>query len=114
DGIGYEVDRLDGRMQGQIGHPILPQAIDARVLPDISTIPAVLAQIDVVDMGSATVFEDKDQLMPGSVKRPHATIVLNPNTQVLELIGGLSTSLQHLGHMPPVHAAEDNRPRHRV
>ena len=47
--------------------------------------------------------------MTGAIEGPHAAIVLGPYDEVLELgvVGG--AGLQHLAHVPPVHADEVDR-----
>ena len=55
-------------------------------------------------MGCGTTLPDEHQLVLGPIERAHAGIVLVPDAEVLELaIDGLA-GLEHLGHVPPVHA----------
>ena len=50
----------------------------------------MLAELKCIDVGGRSFLECKDHLMTGAIEGAHATIVFNPDDQVLELIMVLS------------------------
>ena len=54
----------------------------------------------------STALEDEDQLVFGAVERAHATIVLVPDNQVLELGKVALPGIKDLAEMTPVHEYE--------
>jgi hypothetical protein len=77
-------DRLHGRVKRQqvTFLTLLRKRMNARVLPDVGSVPAELAELDVVPMRSFATPEDQDQLMPGAIEASHTAVVLYPHAQV--------------------------------
>src|ERR1700704_426303 len=87
DRIGHQGDRLHGRMKRQ-QVPLLGfarEGVDPGVAPDVAAVSAKAAKLDIVAMRSASSLEDEDKLMLAAVQRAHAGIVLDPDTEILEL-----------------------------
>jgi hypothetical protein len=74
----------------------------------------MLTQLEAVHMGPGADLEGKDQLVAGAVERAHATIVFDPNDQVLQLRVDALPCRLHFGHVAPVHAQKVDRPVHAV
>jgi hypothetical protein len=55
----------------------------ACIFPDIRPLAAMLPQFEIVDVGLGAALVDKDQLVPGPVKSPHATIVFDQTFRFL-------------------------------
>jgi hypothetical protein len=70
-------------------------------MPDIAAVTAKLAELDVVAMRSAALFEDEDELVLAAVERAHTGIVLDPDTEVLQFATGFGTGGQQLVQMAP-------------
>jgi hypothetical protein len=111
DRVGDHRHRLDGRVQRReiallaaAGKGIAP-----RIVPHIAAVAAELAELDIIAMPMAAVFEDEDQLVLAAVERAHPGIVLDPDTEVFQLAIGVATGGQQLFDMAPVHADEVQR-----
>ena len=61
----------------------IPEAVDARIGPDIRAVAAVLAEFDVVDVRCVPRLEDADELVLGTIERPHAGVGLRPDADIL-------------------------------
>src|SRR5262249_20276999 len=107
--VGDQGCRLDRRMHGKVGVPILAKAVDARVIPHVAAVATKAPQFDVVDMLSAAVLEHENQFMLRPVKASHAGIGLRPDTKVFELAVWLCCCLQKLADMPPIDADKMDR-----
>src|SRR5205085_1538398 len=79
------------------------------IMPHIAAFAAKPAKLDIVAVPLAAMFEHKDKLVLAAVERPHPAIVLDPNTEVLQLVVGGSAGRQQLLEMAPVHADEVQR-----
>src|SRR5437588_11983627 len=73
------------------------------VVPDIGAVAAELAELDVVAVSVAAVFEHKDKLMLAAVKRAHPGIVFGPNAEVYQFAIDVAAGGQQLFGMAPVH-----------
>src|SRR5262245_60642979 len=85
DGIGYELDRLDRRMARQLFIAGFSEAVDARIRPHIGAVAAMLAELNIIDMGRGARLIDEDQFVLAAVEAPHAPIGLGPHAEILEL-----------------------------
>src|SRR5262252_8745861 len=69
------------------------KGIAARIPPDIAAIAPKPAELDVVAVLVAAMFEDKDELVLAAVERAHSGIVLDPYAEVLDFavdaVGGV-------------------------
>jgi hypothetical protein len=66
-------------------------------------IAAVLAELEVVDMGRIAILKHEDQFMLGAVKTTLAGIRLYPDDQILEFtVDGFARG-RHLAEVVPVH-----------
>ena len=107
--IAYRIsnhrDGLHGGVKLEI-RAAIPEAVDARIGPDIRAVTAVFAEFDVVDVRCASRFEHADELVLGTIKRPRAGVGLRPDADLLQF--GLSgiTRLKHFADMAPVDALE--------
>src|SRR5947208_4948303 len=77
--------------------------IDASIVPDISPIATILAELKIVDVHGAPGLPHEHQFMLRAVERAHAGVGLVPDTEVLELVE-LAAGGEHLPHVAPVHA----------
>jgi hypothetical protein len=109
DCIRQHGNGLDGRMHGEFVKAAVTEGIDARILPDIGPVAAVLTEFKRVGMGGFTLLEHEHQFMPGAIERPHAGIVLDPHDQVLLDQALLAARAGQLELMPPVHKDEQDR-----
>src|SRR5436309_4862703 len=66
--IGDERDGLDRRMGGQRLHATSPEAVDARVGPDVGAIATETPQFDIVSVGMAANPKDPDKFMLRTVE----------------------------------------------
>src|SRR5204863_6530371 len=73
------------------------------VMPNITAVATELAELDIVAVWLAAVFEHKDQLVLAAVERTHAGVVLDPDAEVFELAIDLAAGGQQLFGMAPVH-----------
>ena len=106
DGIRHKSDRLDGRMHGQFIRTIRTETVGAGIGPDVASIAAMAAKIDIVDMLTATILPNKNQFMLAPVEGAHAGIGLIPDSEVLELSIDPFAGGQHFVDMAPIGADE--------
>lgn len=69
-------------MEFKITAPRRIKAIDAGVIKNIGTVPALTAELEVVDVRSGPALEDRDELVFRAVKASLAGITLVPNQKV--------------------------------
>ena len=81
-------------------------------MPDIRSIPTVLTELNIVAMPILAILEYKNQFMLTTIKRSHASVVLNPDAQILEFRVDLPARDQQFVNMPPIHKNVVNRPVH--
>lgn len=65
--------------------PSSPERVDARKVPHVGTVAAILPELHVVAVRFATVLEDEHRLVLAPMQRAHSAIVLDPNAPVLQL-----------------------------
>jgi hypothetical protein len=58
-----------------------------------------LAELDIVAVPLAAVFEDEDQLVLAAIERPHPGVVLDPDAEVFELAIGVAAGGQQLAQL---------------
>lgn len=110
DGVGDQAQRLDGGMKGKILPPTAGHGVHRRIVPNIGSVAAMLAQLDCIGMGSVADLVDEDQLMLGTVERAHAGIRLVPDAEVQEITIDVTADRGDILHMSPVHTDEVHRP----
>ena len=76
--VGCSADRLPSPPQPGKG-------VGPRVPPHVAAVAPEPTKLDVVLVAVAAVFEDEDKLMLTAIQRTHTAIVLDPNTEVLQL-----------------------------
>src|SRR4051794_30950485 len=78
NGIGHKFDRLNRRMQReQVALlAIAPERVRPRIGPNVGSVAAVAAQLDVVPMRSPALFVHQNQLVLAAVERTHAGAAL--------------------------------------
>jgi len=72
DGIGDHRHGLHRGMQCYLFIVGRTKGVHALVGPDIGPVPAMLAQLEAVDVRPGPLLEGKDQLVPRAVEGPHA------------------------------------------
>ena len=72
--------------------------------PNVGAMAAVLSEFNVIDMSSAAVLPDENELMLATIERAHSSIVLVPDRDIFELMVDAATRRQHLIEMTPIHA----------
>src|SRR5437764_12186434 len=77
--------------------------IDASIVPDISPIATILAELKIVDVHGAPGLPHEHQFMLRAVERAHAGVGLVPDTEVLELVA-LEAGGEQLPQVAPVNA----------
>jgi hypothetical protein len=82
--VGDECDWLDRRVHGQVLIAATTEPVDTGVGPDIRPVPAMLAQLDVVDVPALARLEHEHELVLRAIERAHAAIRLGPDAQILE------------------------------
>jgi hypothetical protein len=80
------------------------EGVGPGIAPDIAAVAAELAELDVVAVRPAALFEDEDELVLAAVERAHAGVVLDPNADIFELAIGFSAGGQQFVEVAPVHA----------
>src|SRR5436190_23346210 len=85
-----------------------PPSIDPSVVPNVGSVPAVRAKLHGVHVGIGSDLVNEDKFVLGAVERSHTSIVLIPDTEILELGIDALSGPHDLGEMPPVHADEVN------
>ena len=73
-------------------------------MPHIAAVAPKPAELDIIAVPPAALFENQHELMLAAIERAHAGIVLDPDTQILEFVVDLLNSGEQLGEMAPVHA----------
>src|ERR1700756_3242529 len=84
------------------------EIICRRIGPDVRSMTAMASKFDVVAMAPPAGFEDHDVLVLAPIERSHASIVLHPNTDILELQTAHIPRGQQFAEVPPVHAGKEN------
>src|SRR5262249_1582650 len=90
-------------MEFKITAPRRIKAIDARVIQNIGPVPALSAELEVVDVRSAPALEHRDELVFRAIKTSLAGITLVPNQQIFPFRIECECGTQKLGHVAPVH-----------
>lgn len=101
DCIGNEANRLDRGMQRKLVFRA-PWNVLARIVPNVRSVPTMLAEPDIVDVGRGPDFEDKNQFVLGSVEGSHPRVGLVPHANVLDLRVYLRGRGEQLRQMSPV------------
>src|SRR5205085_1973716 len=102
----YWLDRRVQRQQVAFTVLLLRQCADRRVLPDICTISAELAQLDVIAVLRFSIPKHEHQFMAGSVERALPAVVLGPDTEIQERVVNFLARGKQLAHVPPILADE--------
>src|SRR5271167_229490 len=79
------------------------------VVPHVAAIAPEPPELDIVSMRSAAVFVHEHQLILAAIQRAHPGVVLDPDTNVLELAIDFLASAQQFSHVPPIHTYEMQR-----
>ncbi len=76
----------------------------ARLGPDVGSVPAVAAELNIVAVRSGPCLEDKDELVLRAIEAPHFGVGLRPHAEIdcLERIGPRRG--EQLPDMTPIHA----------
>src|SRR5690349_18315748 len=82
------------------------EGIGPGVIPDIAAVAPELAELDIVAVPVAAVFENEDKLVLTAVERAHPGIVLDPDAEVFQLAIDAAAGGQQVLGMAPVHADE--------
>src|ERR1700722_15274783 len=85
--------------------------IGARIVPNISTVAAVLTELNVVAVRALLRFEHKNELVLAFIEGPHPRIILDPHTAVDEFIVNVLSCRDHFSGMSPIHAHKMKRVR---
>src|SRR5205823_3167290 len=106
DRIGDHRHRLDGRMQRQeiAFLAAAAKAVGSGVTPHVAAVAPKTAELNVIAMPVAAVFENEDELVLAPIKRTHRGTALDPDNQVFQLAIGLAAGGQQLLEVAPVHA----------
>ena len=65
-------------------------------MPDVAAVAAELAELYVIAVWALALLEHENQLVLASVERPHAGIVLSPDTEVFQLVVDMTASRENL------------------
>src|SRR5258705_199638 len=85
-GVRNQRDWLHRRMRFQLFlRAATREAVGPRKIPDVGTIPAEAAELNVVGMRVFSALEHEHELVAGPVERPHATIGFGPNAEIQEV-----------------------------
>jgi hypothetical protein len=106
DRIADKADGLDGRMGLEVIHSSGPKRVDARVLPDIRTVPAMAAELDVVEMSRVADPEDAYKLVLAPIERALTGVRLDPDGKIEGFAIDRAAGIEQLANVPPVHAHE--------
>src|SRR5262245_12806164 len=79
------------------------KAVDAGVIENIGTVPALTTELEVVDVRSGSAFEDRDELVFRAVKATLASITLVPNQKVFPFRIEWECGTEELSYVAPVH-----------
>jgi hypothetical protein len=82
------------------------KSVNSRVFPDIRTVTAEFAELNIVAMSGFAVPEDEDKLMARSIEGAHAAVVLDPDTQVEQGVIYRLSCCEDFFRMAPIHANE--------
>src|SRR5271154_6599003 len=80
------------------------EGIASGVTPDIAAVAPEPAELHIVAVLLAAMFEDKDELVLAAVERAHPRVVLDPDAEVLHLVVDPAAGRQQLFDVAPVHA----------
>jgi hypothetical protein len=69
-------------MHGELLVPVLAEAVQARVVPHVRAVPAMLAQSDIVDVSVLSILEHEDEFVHRRVERAHTSIRFGPYGEV--------------------------------
>ena len=96
--VDDELDRLYGRVQRELISldSVTRERIGARIVPDVAAIAAVLAELDIVSMPPAAVFENENQCVLAPIEGAHAGAVLGPHADVFQFSISLAASREDL------------------
>src|SRR5438270_209425 len=75
------------------------EGIGAGVIPHIAAVAPKPAELDIVAVRPAALFEDQDELVLAAIERAHAGIVLDPDAHILEFAIGLAASVEQFLEM---------------
>src|SRR4051794_18488258 len=96
-------------MPSKCGLAIRSEAVQARISPNITAMPTVDPQSDIVDMAPCPHPEDEHQLMLTAIKRAHARISLGPDAQIKQLTIDLIAGGKHRAEVAPIHEVKVHR-----
>ena len=104
--VGDHSDRLYCRVQRR-KLSFLTRAAESRsngISPDIGSVAAVAAELDIVVVRPSARFENKNELMLRAIEAPHSGVGLRPHAEIdrLERIG--PGRGEQLTDMAPIHA----------
>ena len=109
NGVGNQRNRLDRGMEVKSAFlTFARKAVGAGVVPHVRAIAPEAAELNVVEVRLLAVSKHEYELMPRPVKRAHAPVALNPNTQVKKIEASGATGGKYLAHVAPVHAGVDD------
>ena len=108
--IADEVKRFNCRVPTKLHLAPCLESVGPGIGPQVRTVPAIGAELDIVNMGTLTLLVDCDQFMLGAIQRTHTRIALCPNAQVKPVIIDSLAGTQKFGQMPPVHKHIVQRP----
>src|SRR5690349_6843115 len=91
-------------MHSKLRIPTRPEGVHARIGPDIGSVPTVLAEFDVVDMGGCALLVNKNKLVLRAIKAPHAAVGFDPNAYVLEFRVDAICRVLDFSNVAPIHA----------
>ena len=103
DDVADEVKRFDGRVPAKLLRTPRLKSVGPCIGPYVRTVPAIGAELDIVNMGTLTLLVDCHQLVLGAIKRTHPGIALCPDAQVEPVIIDSLARTQKFRQMPPVH-----------
>src|SRR5580700_8297513 len=83
-GVCHEGDWLDRGMHRELLKPARLKAVDPCIVPDIRPRPAILTELECVDVRRGAVLPNEHEFMLGTVKCAHSGIGLVPDAKVLE------------------------------
>src|SRR5262249_2356212 len=90
-------------MEFKITAPRRIKAIDAGVIENIGTVPALTAELKVVDVRSGSAFEDRDELVFRAVKATLAGVALVPNQTIFPFRIEWECSAEEFSYVAPAH-----------
>src|SRR5271165_2500791 len=66
------------------------------IIPDVGSVTAILAELDIVPVRGLAMLEDKDQLVLAAIERAHAGVALDPDAEVFQFGVNLTARSQQL------------------